>query len=100
MASKDTCEICCEDKMVFVCGANTNCDKKVCNDCFWKNPDEEGDDGYTKKCMFCFKFDLKRNVIIQFIDKTACETDPPDKADILIMRYGNPLSYQCDDCDI
>ena len=99
MASKDDCEICCERKIVFECGANTNCDKKVCNKCFWKSPSDEYVE-YTKNCMFCFKPDLKRNVRCEMSDKLYNEHFPPDKADKLIKRYGSPLNYQCDDCDI
>lgn len=99
MTSRDNCEICFEKKFVFECGANTNCDKKICDECFWKNPTKDYKN-YTKKCMFCFKFDIKRNVRYQLIDKFDNEHTPPDKVDKLIYRYGSPLNYQCDDCDI
>ena len=96
MASKDTCEICYEDKMVFVCGANTNCDKKVCNKCFWKSPTEDYVE-YTKNCMFCFKPDIKRNVRCQFDDKVWNEHFPPDKTDKLINRYSSEGKNQDED---
>ena len=99
MASKDDCEICCERKMVFKCGALNNCDKKVCDDCFYKNPTCEYE-GYTKKCMFCFRYDIKRDLVSEFQDRLYNEMCPPDKVDLLINRHNN--RYSCDgteECD-
>jgi hypothetical protein len=68
MAIWNECEICCEVKWAPECGANTNCDKRVCDDCYMKN--RKGAEGYMRKCMFCIEPDYKRALALHMSEYT------------------------------
>jgi hypothetical protein len=73
MAMMNECEICCEDKWAPECGANNNCNKRVCDDCFSNQKSVRILNGkltFGKLCLFCFKHDYKRTVIREYYEMT------------------------------
>lgn len=89
MASKNECEICCKNTWVFECGANNNCNKKVCDECFLYNPNSCGED-----CMFCFSKDIKRELRLELTAGCLGE-----KAEMIMSRYYFLSFPQCIVCE-
>jgi len=86
--SYEECEICCKKTWVFECGANNNCNKKVCDDCFYENPNSVDD------CMFCFQIDVKRplHTELKYFEKGT-------KASKILSRHHFLSFPQCMECE-
>jgi hypothetical protein len=105
MAIWNECEICCEDKWAPECGANTNCDKRVCDDCFSNQKKVRVLNGkmiFGKLCMFCFEPDYKREVIHEY-QEMMWEYDEKCKVVYEVVRRGfwwERYGDECEECEI
>jgi len=89
MATYDTCEICCDDKLVVPCSAGGVCDKKVCIECT-KRLDTPSFD-----CIFCFQKQPRLEIVFEIEDLFCLGPGQcPPKIDAYIKRY-NVWSYGC-----
>ena len=89
MATYENCEICCENTWVFECGANNNCDKKICDECFANNPES------CEDCMFCFSKDIKRDLRLELALGAIGK-----KAKMIESRYRFLSFPQCIVCEV
>lgn len=94
----ETCEICCKVKWAPKCTALNNCDKRVCNSCFWENNKDLHE---ITKCFFCFQEDYRRHLVVVEMDDFFRSVEYPDNPlSAHVWRVHRWESYEkCKPCD-
>ena len=80
----EECNICCDIRFVKVCGANNNCNVKVCNDCF---ENCQTIDNFI--CPFCMCYDYRRELIgyIDYINNESGGDSYSDKSYVVLNKF-------------
>ena len=83
----EECNICYNIKFIKVCGANNNCNVKVCNECFNQSQFLYTDDAFI--CPFCKCCDYRRDLIgyIDYINNDSGGDSYFDKSYVILNRF-------------